>query len=248
MAPGPNFLCFSDVPEEAMARLAAASTKSEVKQLLKDCMKIDQAEGFPTEILADMHYHNYSFCTSRGFAMAKTSTLLSIMKLVLEEAVSERFTASQAFDTFKELLLKHSVERPPYSVGVFAFEDIKAVMDYVHNTFFRHYRLYMYVYMTRCDLSVRLDESNDIVGTPLRPRVLHAENEVIAKDQPEFAHLYVPSESEQAENSPRGENMPEDRAAIIKRKVDAGVDKLLQRFEERIQEQDVRFKSLMDGK
>jgi len=246
---GPVFLYFTDVSEEDMSRITAAASKAEVKQLLKGCMKIDQAEGFRTEILADMHYHNYGFCGAHGFTAIKSSTFLSIMKLVLEEAVGRRLTASEAFDVFKDWLLKHSVERPPWSVGVFTFDDVKAVMDYVHNTFFRHYRLYMYVYMTRCDLGISIDGAHTFINMPpARPLRLRLENEVPPKDQPELAHLYGPTETELAEERQAAGGAADDRATIIKKKVDAGVEKLMQRFEERIQEQDGRFQSLLDGK
>mmetsp|Transcript_27196 Transcript_27196/g.56419 ORF Transcript_27196/g.56419 Transcript_27196/m.56419 type:complete len:278 (-) Transcript_27196:83-916(-) len=246
---GPLFLYHCDVTEEDMARITAAASKDEVKQLLKDCMKIDHAEGFRTEILADMHYHNYTFCVAHSFTALKTSTFLSIMKLVLEEAVSRRLTASEAFDVFKDWLLKHSVERPPWNVGVFTFDDVKAVMDYVHNTFFRHYRLYMYVYRTRCDLGISIDRAHTFVTVPApKPLALRLECEVTPKDQPELAHLYGPTETELAEERQAAGGQPEDRAAIIKRKVDAGVEKLMQRFEERIKEQDTKFQALLDGK
>mmetsp|Transcript_56826 Transcript_56826/g.176777 ORF Transcript_56826/g.176777 Transcript_56826/m.176777 type:complete len:278 (+) Transcript_56826:3-836(+) len=250
---GPLFLYFTDVAEEDMSRITAAATKAEVKQLLKRCMRIDQAEGFRTEILADMHYHNYSFCVGHSFTAVKTSTFLSIMRLVLEEAVGSRLTASEAFEVFKDWLLRHSVERPPWSVGVFTFDDVKAVMDYVHNTFFRHYRLYMYVYMTRCDLGITMDGAHSFIAIPPpRPLRMWLENEVTPRDQPELAHLYGPTETELAEERERERQaaggQAEDRAAIIKRKVDAGVEKLMQRFEERIQEQDSKFQAMMDRK
>merc|ERR1740129_2640719 len=114
----------------------------------------------------------------------KTSTLLSIMKLVLEEAVSSRHNASEAFDVFQDCLLKHSVERPPKSVGIFTFDDVKAVMDYIHNTFFRHYRLYMYTYMTDCDLKICVDPMVGLVAAPfMMPMPLRQEYEVTPRDQ-----------------------------------------------------------------
>jgi len=245
--PGPDkvFLYFTDVTEEDMVRIAEASTKAEVKQLLKECMKVDQAEGFRTEILADMHFHNYSFCMSQSFAPNKTSTLLSIMKLVLEDAVSERRNASEAFGVFKEWLLKHSVERPPWSVGIFTFDDVKAVMDYIHNSFFRHYRLYMYTYMTHCDLNICMDPTASFVAAPfMMPMQLRPEHEVTPRDQPELSHLFGPSEHEQTEAKEGGAH-GDARAALVKKKVDEGVQKLLAKFEERLQEQDTKFTALM---
>jgi len=240
----PVFLYYTDVTEADLARLVATESKTEVKSLLKDIMRIDQAEGFRMEILSDMHYHNYSFCVSRAFSAEKTSTLLSLMKLVLQEAISKRLTVDDAFEVFKEWLLKHSVERPPWSVGIFTFDDIKAIMDYVHNTFFRHYRLYMHVFMTHCDMTFHVDElRGGVAPPPIRPLPMRVEDEVDPWAQPELAQLFRP-ELEQAEAAQRAraaEAPVEDKAALIKRKVDAGVAKLMEKFEQMLQAQDDKF-------
>jgi len=237
------FLYFTDVSEEDMSRLAAAKSKAEVKQILKDCMQIDQAEGFKTEILADMHYHNYNFCVSRNFEPNKTSTLLSIIKLVLEEAVKGRLPVDNAFDVFKKWLLKHAVDRPPWSVGIFNFDDVKAIMEYVHNTFFRHYRLYMYAFMTRCDLDFRVDDIGGFLPPAIiRPSIMRAEFVVKKEEQPELAHLFKPTEAEQLEAEQRRLNaQPEDKDTLIKRKVDEGMKKLMENFEEKLKQQDDHF-------
>mmetsp|Transcript_77015 Transcript_77015/g.206552 ORF Transcript_77015/g.206552 Transcript_77015/m.206552 type:complete len:301 (+) Transcript_77015:124-1026(+) len=239
------FLYFTDVLEEDLERAALLRTKGEVKRLLQECMQVDEEPGFRTEILADMHYHNYAFCLSRDFTLVKTSTLLSIMKAVLDEAQSRRHTVEDAFGVFKDLLLKHSVERPPWSVAIFSFSDVQVIMDHMHNTFFRHYRLYMYAFRTHCSFNFRLDDAAAGIAPMLpRPLVLKPSDQVEAKEQPELAELFRPSEAELAEAEARRlrEEEPEDRAALIKRKVDEGVKKLVKTFEGKLQEQDERYK------
>jgi len=242
------FLYFTDVTEADLDRVTAAGSKAEVKQILKECMKIDQPEGFRTEILADMHYHNYSFCASRGFSAEKTSTLLSIFKLVLEEAVAGRLDAHAAFDVCKEWLLKHGVERPPWSVGIFSFDDVKAIMEYAHNTLFRHYGLYTYAFMTRCDLNFSIEEPG-VAPPSVRPLPLIAECEVDPRAQPELEHRFreqLAAERAEAELRRRQAQQAmeeEDRAAKIKRRIDEGVQRLMEGFEQNLEEQDARFQS-----
>mmetsp|Transcript_33296 Transcript_33296/g.69651 ORF Transcript_33296/g.69651 Transcript_33296/m.69651 type:complete len:270 (-) Transcript_33296:51-860(-) len=239
----PVFLHFTDVTQADMSRIIAAESKAQVKTLLKDLMKVDQADGFRMEIIADMHYHNYSFCTSQNFSAEKTSTFLSLMKLVLQEAISKRHTVDDAFEVFKQWLLKHSVERPPWSVGVFTFDDIKAIMDYAHNTFFRHYRLYTHVFMTHCDMIFHVDELRGCIAPPpIRPLPMRVEDEVDPRAQPELAGMFRPDEqAEAAQRARAGEAPVEDKAALIKRKVDAGVAKLMEKFEQMLQAQDDKF-------
>eukprot|EP00913_Durusdinium_trenchii_P016581 g15586.t1 len=117
-------------------------------------------------------------------------------------------------------------DRPPprpRSVGIFSFDDVKSIVEYATNSFFRHYRLYMYAFMTHCDVCLRVD-----------PTV-----------QPELAHLFRPSEQEQAEAEMRrirSKQEPEDeRSAMIKQRVEEGVKKLMEDFETKLKEQDVYF-------
>lgn len=243
-----TFLYFTDVTEAQLALMAAATSKAEVKELLKECMKIDQPEGFRTDILVDMHYHNYSFCVQRGFTPEKTSTLISIMKLVLEESISQRLVPEAAFDLFKDWLLKHSVERPPWSVGVFSFDNIKLIIEYMHNTFFRHYRLYMYAFMTHCNLSVQVDSLDKNIAQFLDILQLSEADEVDPRAQPELMHLFKPSEKELAEAELRKlQSQPADKATLIKQRVDDGVRRLMESFEDRLKDQDARFRALRQG-
>ena len=42
----------------------------------------------------------------------------------------------------QEKLLTHSVQRPPYSVGIFTLHDMQQLTEYFTDTYFRHYNLY----------------------------------------------------------------------------------------------------------
>jgi hypothetical protein len=240
----PVFLYFSDVSEEDLAKAAEAKAKEEVKRLLQGCMGINQAEGFRTESLADMHYHNYAFCMSRDFSPEKTSTFLSIMKLVLEEAVKRRLVVDEAFNVFKEWVLKHSVERPPWSVGIFTFDDVKAITEYVHNTFFRHYRLYMYVFMTQQDLTFRVDDSGEGLTPPtMRVQAMRPED---LQEEPWAQPTEVEGPEVVAERSQkRDAASPEERAAFIKGKIEARFKDLKGAYEARLKELELREQEVL---
>lgn len=143
------------IPEDELELVAAEPTKERARARLAALVAIDQDEGLPTEIVADMHFYNYLFCHSANFSMAKTSCFLSIMKQVLRSMITERLTSEETFDLTKTLFLRHSVTRPPYSVAIFSANDLKVIMDYVLNTFFRHFNLYQYVYVPHRHLKLR---------------------------------------------------------------------------------------------
>ena len=52
----------------------------------------------------------------------------------LESQDSSSMNAEQGYAMFEKLLLKHSIERPPWSVAVFNFQDVKAVSNYIRST------------------------------------------------------------------------------------------------------------------
>eukprot|EP00928_Gymnodinium_smaydae_P015696 TRINITY_DN15812_c0_g1_i1.p1 TRINITY_DN15812_c0_g1~~TRINITY_DN15812_c0_g1_i1.p1 ORF type:complete len:323 (+),score=98.59 TRINITY_DN15812_c0_g1_i1:90-971(+) len=261
---GPIFLYFVDVSDEDLQRVAAAETKEDVRQLLKMFFKIEGNDR-RGEILADFHYHNYSFCVSRDFSADKISTFLSIMKILLDESVARKMPVDQAFEFFQSWLLKHSVERPPWSVGIFVLDDIRAITDYVHSTFFRHYRLYMYAFMAHCDIDIRMDPRNVMrpafAAAPFPPQLLRAEAEVQREDRdvfecyedlmkdfkldPKAQPDWIPQQSVAADLPADEATGQLDRAAIIKRKVEEGVKELMAKFETKLQEQDEDFKRLM---
>ena len=55
-----------------------------------------------------------------------------------------------SFQYCKDLLLAHSVQRPPYSIGLFTLPEMKALLSWMLDTYYRHYKLYMYAFTDRC--------------------------------------------------------------------------------------------------
>ena len=48
--------------------------------------------------------------------------------------------------------MKHSVQRPPYSIFIFTEAEIKKILDFCLKTFFRHFSLYEYSFKPKVDL------------------------------------------------------------------------------------------------
>merc|ERR1719171_449147 len=135
-----RFLTFTDVPREDMEEICRAKSRDDVKALLMRCMRISKEDGFQSEILAEFHFHNFAFCQKRKCSSEQTSTFLSIMRYLHKEAiVDQQLSIQAAFLLFRKLLDSHSVQRPPFSVGVFEPADRDAITDYVSETFFQHY-------------------------------------------------------------------------------------------------------------
>merc|ERR1712118_66010 len=230
-----------DMTEEHLTQIEKITSKCDIKNMLHSCMNVDQSEGYRTEILKEFHFHNYSFCKTQGFTAEKTSTFLSIMKVMFEEVCLLKLQMDDAFNFFKGWLLKHSVQRPPFSVGVFTFEDVKAITEFVHNTFFRHYKLWMYAYVTHRDVELRV-RADDLIPPPPPLAGLKGSAVVDPKDQPELRAMFEHAEALNQEMFMQQEALNyETKAERVKRILENRISDLIANFETQLKEQDKRF-------
>ena len=42
-----------------------------------------------------------------------------------------------------------SVQRPPFSIDLFGANEVRKIVEYVINTYFRHFKLYKYAFTPR---------------------------------------------------------------------------------------------------
>ncbi|KAJ7374048.1 hypothetical protein OS493_009378 [Desmophyllum pertusum] len=106
------------------------------------------------------------FGKDNGFTTEQMSAWFSIIKSLHEMAVDTPYgNVEPVFEYFKELLLCHSVKRPPYSVALFSVDQVKKLTTYAVNTYFRHFKMYKYAFTPK----VRLDLSLEYVGLPVTP-------------------------------------------------------------------------------
>ena len=142
---------FSVLSEKQVEALERTSDAESVRALLIEYFKIGESysNSRKVEIAADFHFYNYAFCKESAFSALKTSTFLTLMcKLMLDDVaiISRHHTVKDSYDTFQSLILRHSVERPPKSVGVFSKKDVSRIHDFVVNSYFRHFLLYKFVF------------------------------------------------------------------------------------------------------
>jgi hypothetical protein len=101
------------------------------------------------EVFLDMCTNLLNFCRKSKFSAERTSTLLSLIFVTHThccETPGSLVTVEEGYAFFEKHLLRHSVERPPFSIAVFSYHDLKKICDYVVNSYFRHLKLYQYVF------------------------------------------------------------------------------------------------------
>ncbi|KAL3143342.1 hypothetical protein ABBQ38_002177 [Trebouxia sp. C0009 RCD-2024] len=98
----------------------------------------------------------------------QVSALFSLVKTVHTQAVLQRLTIDKSFDCFKQALLRHSVHRPPYSLGLFTLVQAQAITQWFLRTYYMHYKLYQYAFTNRVSCNVSSAHPGDAVELPLQ--------------------------------------------------------------------------------
>ncbi|XP_059270874.1 cilia- and flagella-associated protein 119 isoform X2 [Mustela nigripes] len=131
-------------------------------------------------------------------------------------------------------------QRPPFSINLFREEQLLALADYVVNTYFRHFKLYKYVFTPQ----VRLDLSLTYVG--LQPPKLLPEEET--EKGGEVEQGVSPQEEPETGVQPEPEPEPEPSRvsslqAYIRTQMNKELRQLQQLMEEQLQASEDRLSS-----
>merc|ERR1711874_154166 len=68
---------------------------------------------------------------------------------------------------FEELLERHSKQLPPYKFGVFSQGEVDLLRAFAERSFFRHFKMYASVYVTRHDIEIN---GKDFRALPQAPK------------------------------------------------------------------------------
>ncbi|KAI5078703.1 hypothetical protein GOP47_0006374 [Adiantum capillus-veneris] len=85
----------------------------------------------------------------------------------------ESLTLERSWERTKDLLLLHSVQRPPFSTQIFSWADLKAITSYLLNTYYRHYKLYQYSFCPTLILNLETYK-DDVEVAPAIPSLAEA--------------------------------------------------------------------------
>ncbi|KAI8818502.1 flagellar C1a complex subunit C1a-32-domain-containing protein [Fimicolochytrium jonesii] len=119
-------------------------------------------------ILMDFYYYTLRFAKSSNLSPMQASVFFSIMKITHERATASPFIHLESdYHFFRDLLLKHSIHRPPFSQKVFSLQEVKIIEEYALNSYFRHYLMYKYAFTQKLRLNFTLD--NDAIEEVAAP-------------------------------------------------------------------------------
>ncbi len=127
-------------------------------------------------ILLDLYIYSFLFGMKQAFTAAQISTLLSIVKrlhLMCIGTVFDNYT--EVLTYFQELIVLHSVNRPPFSISVFSPSHAKKINEYILTTYFKHYKMYKYAFTKKVHLNLSLSWS----GEDVESEVAEVDNNLI---------------------------------------------------------------------
>eukprot|EP01035_Chromulina_nebulosa_P020224 gene20224-26254_t len=135
--------------EEDVYALSTVFDVKEIKKLIGKIFKINYDDDVKTDIAIEFYFYNYSFCKDKAFNNRKISTYLSIMHDIFiqdTESMSFNDNIMSSYQYFEELLLRHSIERPPNSIGIFSLSDVENVIDYTNTSYYGFFQSYKFIF------------------------------------------------------------------------------------------------------
>ncbi|KAL0039575.1 hypothetical protein WJX77_002257 [Trebouxia sp. C0004] len=183
-----------------------------------------------------------------SFTDKQLSALFSIVKAVHSEAIHKRLTIDRSFDCFKQVLLRHSVHRPPYSLGLFTLPQAQAITQWLLGSYFMHYKLYQYAFTNRVSCTVTSYNPGDVVElAPQLPSLQEAATEEqhqlsVAEQQKQAAEAAIRAAEEKAAQDEA------DRQKRIKDSFDAQMpDEISQKVQAALQKEMERLQVIMSA-
>ncbi|XP_056890214.1 coiled-coil domain-containing protein 189 isoform X1 [Takifugu flavidus] len=108
-------------------------------------------------VLLELYVQAVFFCREQNFKNEQTSVLLSILKSIHQANIgSPHNNIESCFKYCKELLICHSVRRPPFSIELFSLGEVTAILKYINNNYLRHYKFYKYLFTQQVKLDLSL--------------------------------------------------------------------------------------------
>ncbi|XP_076616834.1 cilia- and flagella-associated protein 119 [Chaetodon auriga] len=155
-------MLWTDVSYHDMEEIDRMQSVRDLESALCSVFALDLPEP-KRGVVLELYVQTVLFSRERSFRKEQTSALLSIVRSVHEANIETPLNnIEQCFKYCKELLLCHSVRRPPFSINLFSSDEVTCILNYIYNSYVRHYKLYKYIFTPQ----VKLDLSLTYSGIP----------------------------------------------------------------------------------
>lgn len=98
------------------------------------------------KIVTDLFYNTLIYCIGINLSIREISTFLSIQKYIFLKLVNGYENIINIFLQFKNIILKHSINRKPNYIKIFSYSSIKLLIKYSMNNFFKKFAFYKFIF------------------------------------------------------------------------------------------------------
>ncbi|XP_012664329.2 coiled-coil domain-containing protein 189 [Otolemur garnettii] len=237
--PRPRICMWKYLDIHSMYRLEKTTNVEEMRKVLAELLELGCPEqSLRDAITLDLFAHALMFCRQQGFSLEQTSTACALLQDLHKACVATPLgNVEECYRYFTSVLFCHGVRRPPFSIDLFKEEQLLALADYVVNTYFRHFKLYKYVFTPQ----VRLDLSLTYMG--LQSPKLWPEDKEETKEVEEQA---VTPHEEELETVAQPQQEPNEVHILqnyIKTQLNKELGQLQELVEERLKASEERLNS-----
>ncbi|XP_047015329.1 coiled-coil domain-containing protein 189 isoform X2 [Ictalurus punctatus] len=169
--PKVRILLWADLHYSDAEEITKTESIPDISRILCQALHIEAPD--PQQgIVLELYTNTVLFCRQKKFNKEQTSVLLSIIKNVHQlNTETPLNNMDQCFTYCSELVLCHSVRRPPFSIDLFNSEQVTEIMKYFINTYMRHYLLYKSTWIYLCLILECLRSSLQNNYKPLKQRM-----------------------------------------------------------------------------
>ncbi|EPQ17548.1 hypothetical protein D623_10014490 [Myotis brandtii] len=240
--PQPRICMWKYLDIHSMHRLEKTANTEEMREVLANLLGLGWPEqSLQDAITLDLFSHALIFCRQQGFSMEQTSTACALLQDLHKACVATPLgNVEECYRYFTSVLFCHGVRRPPFSINLFKEQQLLALADYVVNTYFRHFKLYKYVFTPQ----VRLDLSLTYLG--LQPPKLWSEDEREKEGGEEVEDQAATLQEEEPETVAEPQQEPSQVSllrAYIKTQLNKELELLQQLVDERLKASEERLNS-----
>lgn len=206
-------LLWAHISEEETKDLHSTVGRADVERKLLKYLHLDvNLTPERQQVLGNHLFYAFAYAKNAGLSLPEIATYLSIIKTVFETDVEDGYKSmDESFDLFKKLLLLHSVDRSPLSIKVFEQDQVMGLVDNMTDTYFRHYRMYQYIFGKKETLQLQQHVLFDLEHVP---NVLPLAEAVQLRDENDFGDDDVLEEEvEQADAATEGTGGGDDEEA-----------------------------------
>ncbi|KAM8877084.1 cilia- and flagella-associated protein 119 isoform 1-T1 [Synchiropus picturatus] len=150
-----KIMLWTDVSYKDMEELEKLQSVPDLESALCRLFEINIPEP-KREILLELYVQTVQFCRQHDFKKEQTSAMLSIVKHIHKANTETPLNnIEQCFEYSQELILCHSIRRPPFSINLFSLKEATSILEYIHSNYIRHYKLYKHIFTPEVSLDLR---------------------------------------------------------------------------------------------